>query len=273
MEKMEIEEILQFANEIKRRGGKLVTNYYNNFKPGDSTMFQTYQADNTIVFVYEDLIEATGQVIKRGYFFSNDMKELSQLLKTIPDHIVIDYITRDEKELSGIMQEAGFEEYATFVRISKNYKLADKEKDKKRRESMDSIYNEKYGYWAGKEDIDDILEKMQAVFDPYTYHLCTREQLEDFVKKKWCLIHREQGKIVSIVMFKLEGVKRYGYYMYNDASIDVLYSLQKKVSMLDKENGITYFYGWMDKTNKKAKIVNSFYSIEPDGLYDIIYRN
>lgn len=273
MGKLKIEEILQFANEIKKKGRKSITNYYNSFKPDDPTVFETYQADNTIVFVHEDLVEATGQIIKRGYFISNDLQELSKLLKTIPDPIVIDYITREEKELSGTMQEAGFQEYAVFVRISKNYKLADKEKDKKRRESMDSIYDEKYGYWAEKEDIDDILEKMQEVFDPYTYHLCTREQLEDFVEKKWCLIHKEQGKIVSIIIFKLEGVKRYGYYMYNDASIDVLYSLQKKVSMLDKEKGITYFYGWMDKANKKAKIVNSFYDIEPDGLYDIVYKN
>lgn len=272
MKNMKINEILQYANEIRKKG-KTTTNYYNNFKPGDSTVFETYQANNTIVFIHNDRINAVDQVIKRGYFISNDRKELADLLKSIPDHIVIDYITKEEKELFDVMQEAGFQEYAVFVRVSKNYKTADKEKDRLRRESMDSIYNEKYGRWADEEDIDEILERMQEVFDPYTYHLCTRDELGEFVKNKWCLIHREDGKIVSITMFKLEGVKRYGYYMYNDAPIDVLYSLQRKVTKVDKENSITYFYGWMDKTNKKAKTVNSFYSIEPDGLYDVIYRN
>lgn len=272
MKQRQIKEIIQISNEIKKRG-KSITNYYSVFDPNDRITFETYESENTIVFIHDDRIDATGQIIKRGYFITNNLKDLSCLLKTIPDHIVIDYVTRKEKELYDIMQEAGFQEYAVFVRVSKNYKLADKEKDKKRRESMDSIYNEKYGYWADENDIDDILETMEKVFDPYTYHLCTRDELKQFIENKWCLIHREDGKIVSITMFKLEGVKRYGYYMYNDAPINVLYSLQRKVTEIDKKNGITYFYGWMDKTNKKAKTVNSFYSIEPDGLYDVIYRN
>lgn len=272
MEKLRIEQILEYANDIRKRG-KTTTNYYNNFRRGDSTVFETYQGDNTIIFVYDDRIEAADMIIKRGYFISSDLKELSGLLKTIPDHIVMDYITKEEKELSEVMLAAGFQEYAVFVRVSKNYKVADKKSDKRKEIAMDSIYNEKYGYWATEEDIDDILKKMKEVFDPYTYHLCTRDELKEFVQKKWCIIHREDGDIVSITMFKLEGVKRYGYYMYNQGSIDVLYSLQRKVLKLDEKNGITYFYGWMDKNNKKAKIVNSFYSIEPDGVYDVIYRN
>ncbi len=267
---MKLCDIMQEINRLKRQG-KVFSNYYNNISVEENEDLETLRGSNSIIFTRSEQIELTGQNLKRVYFCGNDSEEISSLLQRVDKNSVIDVLSRNRQDMEDILINGCFSKYAVFERISRRHTKENIEQLDEKLETMKELYDEKKGWLAKLQDADDILDKLTEVFDPYTYHLCNREELELYIQNGWVWIHRREKEIVTIQINKVEGKKKYGYYMYNAGELSDLYSVQRKNWEEDKKNGIVYFFGWQDVKNRKARTVNHFWENEPDGLYDVVY--
>ncbi len=267
---MKIREILDEIGRIKknRRG---ITNYYNHIDKDSELDFEAFKAGGTIVFVEDERIDDMDIVLHRVYFYTNQPNELTEILKNMEYDSVIDIVGKNPDELKDEIKLGGFSEYAVFERISRDEVKLGEERVEEIEASTRSLYDEKYGFFPTEEDAHEIRDKMMEVFDPYTYHLLSLDEVKKSIEDGLCIIHKENGKIVGIAIHSIEGKKCNCHYMYNDGSIDQLLTMQYKLKIIEKEMGIKYYYGWQDVKNRRAAKVNKFASMTSDGVYDVVY--
>ena len=131
------------------------------------------------------------------------------------------------------------------------------------------MYQPDCGVYAEEQDVLQIHELLLKNFDPKADHIFSREELLQMVKKKEIMVYKLGSKIESFFIYRREGKKLYCAFSYNNASADILYSLERRVKEIEYgENGIRMNYAWYNAENKKALRRNSW----PDtGIRDYIF--
>ena len=265
----QIEEIEQYIAQIKKENGRLLTNYYNNFR-GKNSEINYVREKNAIVFWGEEM------GIQRVYFSCSDENELSRLLTNVPSGAVLDIISKNEKEMERAILSSGMEKYALYGRMS-NYSASDqlkKEAERNIKTIIESgLYKKENTFLGTLNDVDFIMNKLKEVFDPLTAHLCTVEELCDFIKKEWVFVYKEHGEIKGFYIVQRVGCKQYGYQIWNGTGVEAAYSLNLRCNEESEKLGtIKYGFSWVDMANKKAIRFNHIWGNEFDGLYDVVYK-
>lgn len=259
---MKIREILSIISGIKQQNKSVVTNYYYSYNTSDCE-FDVWQEKGAIVFCIRE------NDVYRAFFYTNDKNTLIELLKKLPKDTVIDYLSKDEEDQAEWMNEAGFDLYNVLSRMSNGDLKTVPKAQTKREKILEELYDPSFGEFATLDDCDEILSLLYEVFDYRVSRLPSKEELQEMILKNWVLLYRLDNKIISFLIYKIEGKKYYGYQIYNEGTADITYNLERRALQYAIENyGVTSSYAWVEIRNKGA---NKRVGATADGLLDYIY--
>lgn len=257
---MKIKEIMEFITYLRKSKKKVVTNYYLTLQKSQED-FMTWKADNSIVFCAQE------NKVLRCYFASTDWEELNALLADVPEGAVMDYVVKGEMD-DFPWEKVGFEHYKTLVRHTTPDLLAVRPKTK-REKFLEQFYQEDFGEFATAEDADELYDLLYEIFDYRVSRLPSKEELLEYIGKNWVLLYRENGEIISFIMYQMEGKKYYGYQIYNAGTADISYNLDcRAVQYAIKHYGAKSSYSWTEVDNPAA---NKIAGDNMDGTHDYIF--
>lgn len=263
--------------EIRRnRQGRVIRqNYYGNCDQNNET-FVIYGRDTVILW-------GNDHDVLRGYFYSSDESELTEMLTQLPKKTIIDYLTRQKGEMQDFFEKNGFLLLHEMHRMSQKG-LSEEEKkqiEKNAKLFSETLYRPQNVRCAELADLDSIYTKLYEVFDPRESHLPTREELMRLIKNRWVAIYTEGGILLGIEIFVVENGQKYGYQDWNGTGPEGYYSLVQMTAKLYNEylkknkivsEKIKPGYCWVNAKNRKAKRLIEFWGSKFDGLYDFVYE-
>ena len=259
-----IAQIQEKIHLIKKKGSSIavICNYYNQANLVTKE-FETWEAESTIIFWYEEMS------ICYVFFCSYDEKELYHGLQQLPEKAVF-HVASKNKDVAELWEKrTGYRLYSIYGRFG--YTLGSLEEEKQRFASMklDRFYDENLGYIAKKEDLLEIQELIYNNFDPFCDQLFSNEEMENLIENKNVWIEREGKEICTIFIFQIIGRKFYSNISVNYSTADILYSIQKRARLYAIEKyAVNYYYGWISLENKQAIKKNNPKTYD---LYDLIF--
>ncbi len=267
-------QIKRKMTEIRRsKKAPIMHNYYLNCEKDDE-IYALY-GQSSVVFWDDD------RGVRRAYFYSSDAEELAQLLAQVPEHIILDYLTRKKGELQELFERADWLLLHEMHRMSSVHITPEERKEiAEKRELLDlTLYRKENVRPAVEADCDVIYEKLYEIFDSRESHLCTREELLQYIRNRWVAVYYEEGKLMGLQIFTVENNTCYGYQIWNGTGPEGYYSLEKTVGQLFAEcikdvppAKIKPGYCWVNTKNKTAVRSAKFWGNKFDGLYDFVYE-
>lgn len=268
--------------QIRRAGNSpILHNYYLNCE--NSQELLALYGENTVVFWHDD-----GGLI-RAYFYSCDKKELAELLSEVPQNAVIDYLTRHSDAHKEMFENAGWKHLSKMQRmVEKISTPQDAMIAEKKRAALDAaFYREDKVKVADESDLDTVYNKLFEVFDVRESHLCTKEELLQFIRNRWVSVYYDGGQLMGIHIFKIQNNSFYGYQLWSGSGTESCYSVVRRsdityAEIRSKEEeqaggfpaGTTQRprFGWVNSENKKAIRWAEIRGNQFDGLFDDVYQ-
>ena len=274
-EKKPIIELRQEMNRIRRLGGPVVTNYFNQCSQCTEPL-SCWIGNGALAFGWLDIN------ILRIYFYAIDIEELVHILAMTPSDSCIDYLTKEREENTGLFEKAGYEllsEYGRYMIKTKEEKTETELKATQLRKTLvvdDTIqaelYHAGYGELAMEEDAEEIDRMLREKFDARDSHFYDMETLREHIHKGWVFVARENDKIIAANLIEIQGRKCYWAYSFNDGPVEVFTSLITFSIESMARLGYKHNYCWMDLKNKRAIRFNILYNgYKFDDMYDRIY--
>ncbi len=263
---MTIQEIFVHIAAMKKNGRHRQS--YTNFFAQTDGDYSIVESRDSIVFWQ------TGEDnVCRIYFFCFDLDELSRQLSQVENDSILDYIGECSDSLSHAFHAGGFRQYACFLRLS-NKNLA---------HVFDTDYNPYADYLerfaeetritsASLEELDTLHRKLYDVFDKHSSHLFDRNRLKELIIDNKVLVYKEDGRLLSFLIYTIEGKRFYVAYVYNSAENHIALSMYVKAAKAAIQAGCTYGYSWVDETNETSLRYNRLKQYFPDGMTDKIFR-
>lgn len=257
--------------EIRRkRTAPIINNYYLNCEQ-DKEIFALFGQD-TVVFWDDD------RGVRRAYFYSSNPEELVALLSQVPEGTIIDYLTRTKDEFRDLFENAGWRQLYEMHRMTTKLSIEEAAAMEERYHLFDlTTYREENVRPAVETDCGIVYNKLLEVFDPRESHLCTKEELLEYIRKRWVTVYYEDGSLLGLQIFLVEHRQFYGYQIWTEAGAEGYYSLNKMSRKLFFEfigEPIQIYapgYSWVNVKNRKSMRLVQFFGQKFDGLYDFVY--
>lgn len=230
--------------------------------------------DDALCFIVADRLHKRNSL----YFIGIDHDSVKKILSRVRGKdIVCDYISRnDDDPLGEMLLNAGFNHYSTYLRISNSYQqnpfLAP---EKGKRKILQEMYAPDKCSYAQESDIPELMRINESAFMPYVDDFFTYEEWMDIINRRECLIHKENDKIISLYVWKIEGKKLYANMIVNYGTADLSYNMERRAFEEAWVKGVRSLYYWIRIDNEKALSHNGL-DIKRDGsvingLYDYVY--
>lgn len=263
-------DIYSILKEIKQKAKKtsqvLYSNIYQFYDQNtEKTWCDCRVAHASLLYSYCDDRE-----IRRVYFASYDLCELSEELAHFPKDAILDYVCKGTNLIKQYILGGGFEEIASYVRKSTNLLAEGKEFKRSHSEMLDSYYDENIGEYAKENDAEEIVQLLEEVFDKEIDHIPTVAEIREYAKKNWILVYRVLGKIRALYLYQIQGKKFYSNISYNSVPAIILYCLEKRAHMEVMENyDVVMKYSWINTQNQRSLRRNV---LKYDDVYTYIYK-
>lgn len=258
-----------------RKGRAIRQNYYGNCDQNEE-IFVVYGTDTVVLWEYDhDVI--------RGYFYSSDEGELSELLQYLPNGCIVDYLTRTKGDMQEFLETHGFQLLHEMHRMS-SVGMTEEEKAaiaKNYAIIKEALYEPQHVRLADINDLEVVYKKLYEVFDVKESHLPNRDELMDLIKKKWVILYQIQGQLLGIYIITINNGQAYGYQIWNGTGPEGYFSLLEYSSQLYAEymknesntsKQSKPGYCWVDVSNRKAVRIVKLWGSKFDGLYDFVYE-
>lgn len=246
---MKIRQIKEKIRLLKNIYKKIETNFYPGILSDEqgAVIFENEQA---LVFIVQEPNR------QRVFFAFADKEAFSELLLQIPAGAVMEYIYKQgQNPLKLVFENGNMKKYATYMRKTVCYRENPFSiPETGRRKLLERMYDSECGEYAKEEDIAELDELTKETFDILCDDVFTLDQWKKTIKKKECILYREDGKIISFYVFRLEGKKLYSNLSVNRGSANFLYNLERRIFEEMWEKGIRIFYGWFNIQNSRALI-------------------
>jgi hypothetical protein len=214
-----------------------------------------YFVDGESIFIFK---KENG--IYKLYFLLQDkidLKKVRPLLKEIKTEVVIDYLTKNNID-SEVFKQAGFVLYKTFSRY---FVLGTERTISKRKNSKVEL--------ARLDDVFEINELIQSVFNPRCDFMPTIHELEVYAKKQELYVQKKDDVLLGFALFIKEP---YGYDFrlscvnpkYQSGLVG--YDFVQALPTVGKK-----FICWVDDDNRAAIRLNENIGFKKDGLKNFIF--
>lgn len=270
MDQIILRDIYALYKEIKLKAQKtsqtLYYNMYQFYNQETENILCDYRiTHSSLLFSYCDEKE-----VRRVYFVSYDLHELSEELIYFPKDSILDYICKGANLLDKVFNDGGFRQIAAYTRKSINLLTDGKDFKRSHSEVLDAYYDETIGEYATENDAEEITELLDNVFNKDVDHIPSVNEIREYTKKKWVLIYRLAGKIRSLYIYQIRGRKFYSNFSYNSLPAIVLYCLEKRAHMEAVNNyDVIIKYSWINTNNDRSLKRNI---LKYDDMYTYIYK-
>lgn len=246
MKKMKRTEIVDKIKRIRGNAEEFISNLiYSKLEDDDYSVICT---EDAIAILYEDRNRVN------AFYAGKNPTILKELLIKLPSNVYIETFHPEEKDdLNAFLPACGFDTYEIFVRVTVTWINNPFEAPEEgRRKVLFDMYDSNMGEFPEEGDAEELYKLCQEKFDPMVDDIFSLEEWKDIIAKKECMIVRENGRIVTLYKWRLEGKKLYINTAINDAPANYLYNLERKVYKKYWDAGIRVTYAWFNVKNKKA---------------------
>lgn len=263
MEKQTITYINRQISTLKKNCGIRYYNYFFQYNKHKELVFDVISRPEAITFG----VESNG--VYRVYFAACDRKILCNLLQEYPTGSVIDYISRDPKEIDFIIYQTGFDTYTTMQR----YKLTNLEENFGRGLPVDFFYNYSPDLVteAMPGDECEIYYLLLDTFDKNISHLPSVQEILQYIKNKEVYVYRSNNEIVMLWMFSRNAKKVYSYQVINKGESVAVWSAWYKGVLTFFNEGILALETWIEVKNLASIRFHTKMGLDFDGVFDRIY--
>lgn len=244
---MKIYEIKQKMRTLKKTWGSTETNFY----PGvadDEQEAEVFENERALVFIVQEPNR------RRAFFAFAEEDSLKDLLLKIPEGTITEYIHKQKKNpLEQLFKDSNMEQYALYIRSTLCYHANPFTiPETGRRKLLMEMYDPSCGEYAKEEDAAELYELTKETFDILCDDVFTMDQWKEIIANQECLLYRENGKIITFYVFRLEGKKLYSNMSVNKGPANHLYNLERRIFEEMYDKGIRIFYAWYNNKNYKA---------------------
>ncbi|MFQ7473633.1 MAG: hypothetical protein ACLRLX_05455 [Anaerovoracaceae bacterium] len=260
---MENSDILVKSSKI-RKSAKV---FYSNIYSSDlGSILDIKEGVNTLAVLTQD------RDVKRGYFSSGSLEELTDIIKEWPKATGIDFISKvDIDSVSKAFNNAGFNEYAVYVKAENN----------RIKEFLSEMDTKEYDYELCEEFLSDINTEdayevhkfLYSAFNPLTSHIESEEELKKRILKNNIAVHKENGKIVTVLTFNPKQKALYMEHMLNKGQSQYMHMLYYKVLKDAADRGVIKVDTWIRETNSRAFNFVKRYGLEPSSMKNFVFCN
>lgn len=260
---MKMREISEKVSELKRKYKKLYTNViWSNLDENKEAV--CFESNKGIVFIVPETNK------DKVYYAISDREELIPLLQNVPAGAVLEYQYRKQNDMDAILQCAGLNHYANYFRVTTIYQENPYGKETGKRKLLNDMYDPDCAEYPEPEDAKELEELTRRVFDPLTDDVYSVDEWREIIKRKECVVIREEEKIVTYFVWRLEGKKLYCNISLNLGPANYMYNLERKVFDRMWDAGVRVSYAWFNEENVRVLSKSSLSPSEGD-LYNAIY--
>lgn len=244
---MKIYEIKEKIRALKKRLGKIETNFYPGAADDDQEA-DVFENEKALVFIIQEPNR------KRAFFAFAEEDSLKDLLSRIPSGTITEYIHKQkENPLEHTFKDSDMEQYALYIRSTVCYHSNPFTiPETGRRKLLMEMYDPSFGEYAKEEDITELYQLTKETFDILCDDVFTIDQWKKIVSNRECLLYRENGKIITFYVFRLEGKKLYSNMIVNKGPANYSYNLERRIGEDMYSKGIRIFYAWYNSQNSKG---------------------
>lgn len=246
---------------VRSSKGIITTNCFTPLR--EDVHYEMFSCGKAVAFAYDD------QGVRRVFFVSGNDSDLVAALERFTPDSLIEIVSRDQHEAFALLASAGYEHHATFVRVS----CPDLDRSLTNHIPPDLLEStdETIGHMATIGDAARVLGLLRRLFDARTSHIPPLAELEAMIDDGNVWLVEQNGEIVALLIFKIEGKKFYINHIYNKAGRNVIHSLLLTRIKNAMRQGVNYGYAWIDEKNARSLAFHARYSMKPDGLYSVSY--
>ena len=241
-------QICDYVQKIKQRG-ELISNIY----PGvvrEDVEYEGISGEEAVAFFDPNEYPA-----RRIHFAGlKESAEMIDLLKKMPSSTSIHWIEKQEEcSISSLLEASEYKRYKCFIRHTTVFKENPYEKPEEgRRKILFGMYDRDCGEYPEESDAEYLRGLNLELFDIYADDIFTLDEWKQIIREKRCLIYREDGEIMAVGIWKIEGKKLYYNFSYNSGPANYLYNMERRVFEACWNNNIRTMYAWFDTENTKA---------------------
>ena len=208
--------------------------------------------------------------VERLFYFGADRDEIALLLRGFAPGSMLDLLTRSEASVQPLALAAGCVPFARFVRVA-NPRLAEELGDVGS-PTIIKCADLTLGRPARVQEAQQISDLLFSTFDTRTSHIPMVEEICRQVGEGTVWVEQQGGKLVSLLMYRIEGKKYYINQVINRAQPQLIHSIvMRTMRNAIEEYGVNYCYAWVDEKNLRSLRFHARYGMEPDGLMDFSY--
>ncbi|MCM1232265.1 MAG: hypothetical protein NC489_19245 [Ruminococcus flavefaciens] len=260
---MKIREISHKVREIRSEYKTIYTNInWSNLDLDEDV--EVFCDKKSIVFIVPETNK------NRVYYAVADLNDLVQLLSRIPDGAVLEYFYKNENDMNDLFERAGFAHYANYFRVTTVYKENPYGNETGKRKLLNDLYDPECGEYPRIEDAEELEQLSRRMFDPLTDDVFSIDEWKEIIRKRECLIIKEDDRIITYYVWRVTGKKLYGNMALNLGPANYMYNLERRVFDHMWENGIRVSYAWFNEENNRV-LAKTQLSKNTGELYDAIY--
>lgn len=242
--------IIEVENRITelKSDGKIISNMIPTAVSDDADI-EMIETSKSLVFWVPERFRI------RGFFASIDTDDLIEVMKQVPDGVVMETLYRDPdvNPMRETMNNAGFGLYSRFVRRTNNYISNPYDlSEPGRRRVLHEMYDSEFGTYAVYEDIDELMKLQSEQLNALTDGVFTHDEWKTIVDQKQCVLYRDEGGIEVYYVYRIEGKKLYHNTSVNLGPANFLYNLERRVFEKLWDEGIRTDYWWYNADNPRA---------------------
>lgn len=265
----DVQELFAQVNRIKKENSYVGNNYLTL---SALTEFSV-QEDSLLIYNNDAIALICEDVgVTRLHFYlstQNAVPALEELLETVPRRpILVDCVGREEQIdiLSQILCKGGFEHYTRMSRLrGKTIHVTSLPR------GTEAVQ------LACPQDVEEIVELLNQVFDPYVSHLPKREKLLYLIENQLIYCVKKDGRVIGAECF--ERIGKQGLYLYQSV-VEQKYrgsglgSLLWQYSLYHLQDSYFFLTVWVEDNNFGPIQKYQSGGLSFDGLKDaiLIYR-
>lgn len=261
---MNTAEITAWVSSMKKKG-KLLTNCFAGFSSSEDTEYDAFYTNKTLLVINREYR------VNRVWFFTADPCDFAEAVRHFLANCecTLDIVTREPFDLRNELYKAGFSCIAEMMRLA-NRNISEVLLEGS---AVYKYCGYEYGEIAHPDDAETISDTLWRVFDTRISHLPEKAVLLDSIRKGEFLVHKEKGRIVSLLQTVSAPKSLYLNQVYNSAEPQVIHAMLLSVIRKYCAQGGNYFYSWVDNNNIASKKFHRKYNMQHDGLWDMVYSN
>ncbi len=245
-----------------------------HYKYPETTNFITSSSDELLdedvyIFISSDpylLLEKCDGFFRMYYFINCDLSNRDWLaLQSVLDNyscVVSEYITKDSNSITlELYNQLGFSDYCSYIRMSMINK--------------GTLYSPiKDVRYVREEDIDQVIDLLNDVFDPKCDRIPTREELSDLVRDSSVLGSFNNDELCGVLIFEDNGTRSY----VRGVCVSAKYrgmgygeSLMDEYLNVHAKSSIRLFYLWVNSKRSAAERLYHKLGYQADLVTNHIY--